>query len=163
MQIIKSTTRHNGIRDSAHTGLLIDSQDHGDASKRGGGGKNKHVKRTVSKDEKGCRLRVLLPNTLLRWVTMVSLNALLSLSLSLPLIHKYIYWIWDPFRCLVTFCTLYVKLCHTLYAFKSCGCAVPSQPCLQRITESQRSLDSRIKEMSWFCNQGLRVVEHLGR
>lgn len=85
------------------------------------------------------------------------------LSLSLPLIHKYIYWIWDPFRCLVTFCTLYVKLCHTLYAFKSCGCAVPSQPCLQRITESQWSLDSRIKEMSWFCNQGLRVVEHLGR
>lgn len=71
VQIIKSTCHHGilePVRNTyahAHTGLVIDSKDHWDASKRGGGGHKQHLKRTMSKDGKGCRLRVLLPNTLL--------------------------------------------------------------------------------------------------
>lgn len=110
-----NTTRHNGILDSVrntHASTLDWQQRRGmgdcDASKRGGRGRKQHLKRTMSKDGKGCFYPTLYSDGS-QWYH------LMHFFLSLPLIHKYIYWIWDPFRCFSIVHT--AKLCHTPSVF----------------------------------------------
>ena len=133
-----------------HTGLLMDSRKQWGVSKRGGGDVSSISNEPCLKDGKDCCLRVLLPNTLLWWITMISLNALLSLAAahsqiqllnlaSLQVCFHIVYTLCEVMSHAV--CLREVQLCSTQSAMLSKN---------NRIIMAI-SLDSRIKEMSLFA------------